>query len=87
MFKPFAEVSVARHSTCPIPFYDVLPNDRGSVGAYRLVKVFRTEQDIDYKLIAKKTFTDTITAARDVGTDAGIDNFGDIKIVWRLDFN
>ena len=87
MFKPFAESSLAAHSTCPIPFYDTLPNDRGPLGAYRFAKVFKTEQDIDYKLIAKKTFTDTITAVRDVGTDAGIDNFGDVKIVWRLDFN
>lgn len=87
MFKPFAEASMANSGTCPIPFETRLPDGRGPLGPYRLAKVFNTEQDIDYKMIAKKTFTDNIAAARDVGTDAGVRHFGDVKIVWRLDFN
>ena len=88
LFKPFAENSVANEVECPIPYVDSpLPRDRGALGPYRLVKVYNTKRNLDFKMIAKKTFTDNIVAARDKGTDAGIDNFDDVKIVWRLDFN
>lgn len=44
------------------------------------------ENDAVYKLIAKKTFNDNIVVSRDNGSDAGVANHDNIKLVWKLKF-
>ena len=40
----------------------------------------------EFKLFAKKTFTNNLTQIRDGGTDAGFQNPQTLKILWTLDF-
>ena len=39
-----------------------------------------------YKLFSKKSFTQNLAYIKDDGTDAGIDNYKDLTIIWRLYF-
>ena len=38
------------------------------------------------KLIARKTFNDNIVVSRDEGTNQGLNNHGDVRVIWRLKF-
>ena len=40
----------------------------------------------EFKLFAKKTFTENLCAIKDNGTDAGFTNPTDLYLQWTLDF-
>ena len=40
----------------------------------------------EFKLFAKKTFTDNLTRNQDNGSNAGLNNAVNLKIHWTLDF-
>lgn len=45
-----------------------------------------TGDDFKMKLIARKTFNDNIVVCRDEGSNGGVANHDDVKIIWRLKF-
>jgi hypothetical protein len=44
------------------------------------------KEDLEYKLVARKTFTQDLTTYKDSGTSPGILNLRDLKLIWSWGF-
>jgi len=44
------------------------------------------KNDREYRLFAKRTFTENMARITDVGAVAGIDSYESLRISWTLDF-
>jgi len=69
-----------------VDFYNLSKNKKaGSLPFSKNVDKLPVK-DMDYRLIAKKTFNDNIVVSRDNGSDAGVAHHDNIKVVWKLKF-